>query len=490
MHEALDKTVKALKDPRSSTAKRQDDISAGLTSLALASAAGLAGWGFSQPAFHAAMASYFTGTSGSGTLAGGFGLAWGNIAGFFSGLSANVVAGSMIAAGPIPIIGWVAAGIGATFLTYKACQYINKHYGEAIGKWWKELPVADKAREAGHEVMNYIRAIPAVLSKFGSAVSGVVIGQMQAIDRMQSKGQVLADFLVSYRTEEEDDEKLTPQEALKLAAKLEEALVLSEVYECTYSRANEIDPEHLKTIIALKTQGLEGSEAVKAFGQDVADKWKAYAGPKGYELYEQIEIIPKVKARIAEMIGREPKFQRVAEPDNRESIAHLDKDDKKALRNSGETNSNKLRADLYNAQAAVVSAVKQQFRKKKDHHMSTVTYEHAVAIVQQAGEVLDKVQGNIKKQRQDAKKETSVYNRVSSAVSGITQMFKSRVHKGNPEHELSLDDKIDAQKAIVEKAKDLCENGNSFDDTAKNDLDAAVKRLQGLENSERNSYDI
>jgi hypothetical protein len=402
LHEALDKTVKALKDPRSSTAKRLDNISAGLTSLATAAAAGLAAWGISQPAFQAGVASYFTGTAGSATLQGGFGIAWGNIAGFFSGAAGNVAAGSMIAAGPIPIIGWVAAGIGATILAVKAYQYINKHYGEAIGKWWKELPVADKAREAGHEVMNYIRATPAALSKFGSAVGGVVRGQMQAIDRMQSKGQVLGDFLVSYRTEEEED-NLTPQEALELAAKLEEALILSEVYECTDSRANEINPEHLKTIIALKVQGLEGNNTATAFGKKFNDKLKAYAGPKGHELYEQTEIIPKVKARIAEMIGREPTFQRVAEPDNRESIAHLDKVDKQALRNSGEINSNKLKADLYNAQAEVVSAVKQQFRKGKKHHMSTVTYEHAVAIVQQADEVLDKVQGNIKKQRQDAK---------------------------------------------------------------------------------------
>ncbi|NCT57134.1 MAG: hypothetical protein GW760_05415 [Legionella sp.] len=356
-----------------------------------------------------AMGSWFTGTgsamgswfTGTGTAMGsGIVGTSGTIASWLVGTGLTIESG-LISAGLLTAAGALTAtGIGIIV---------------AIGVGL--LVAADHVFNQGRVRKASVKALGDAYNVSAKALGDMskgIVGLVQRVNADLARKRMLSDIL-PYEPNERTDRKLTPAEALALADKLEKALILSEVYECTSPRPNEVDPDHLKTIIALKIQGLEGLPASQEYGQSILGKFKAYEGPKGYQLYEQNEIIPKVKARIKEMIGKEPRFGRSPAPDNKESISHLANEDKNALYNASEEALGALQADLKTAQADVVSAVREQFKKGKEHHMSRLTHEHAVGIVQQADIVID----NIQEQRQTRVKEERKKAKVLSEQSKV-----------------------------------------------------------------------
>jgi hypothetical protein len=376
LHEALDDVVKTFKDPRSTTAKYLDNTSAALTSLATASAAGLAAWGLSQPAFHAAMTSYFTGTTGSATLQGGFGIAWGNISAFFGALGAGIsgagstaVAGAMLAAGPIPIIGWVAAGIGLTILAVAAYKYINKHYGDEIKEYFDaytlENTVTGPAKAVYNAVTNALGAGYHATTGFLSAVGGVLEGQRQAFDRMQAKDRLRADIFAYAPNEFGENSNLTKEECTEFATTLEEMLVLFEVQqEIDYFNGQEKDgikSNHLEHILRLRNLAQSKSEVA-----DNKEQQKRDLTALENEIQGQIEL------KISDMGGK---------------ALLTFKDGVIPSETRGELQ--KLYADLKESQQDVVDFIRDQFKKEKlndenHHHMLELTHKTALEMFREA----------------------------------------------------------------------------------------------------------
>jgi hypothetical protein len=184
---------------------------------------------------------------------------------------------------------------------------------------------------------------------------------IHTLDAAQAKFRVLTDILPYEQNG--DDANLTKDECIKLADKLENALVLSEVYE-SLDEINSVSNTHLNRIIDLRKQG----------GQNVAK----YSKLDGHNAYDKDVIAPKMADVMRQMLGKEPNQSKGS---TTELLSKANRSNLEQLSAGTWSNFNK---QLKHAQSELIECVRGQFKNGKDHHMGNGTYVQAVEVIQQA----------------------------------------------------------------------------------------------------------
>jgi len=184
---------------------------------------------------------------------------------------------------------------------------------------------------------------------------------IHTLDAAQAKFRVLTDILPYEQNG--NDANLTKDECIKLADKLENALVLSEVFE-SLDKINAVNPSHLNRIIDLRQQG----------GQNVAK----YSKLEGHNAYDKDVIAPKMADVMKNMLGKEPNQSKGS---TTELLSKANRSNLEQLSAGTWSNFNK---QLKHAQSELIESVRGQFKNGKDHHMGNGTYGQAVKVIEQA----------------------------------------------------------------------------------------------------------
>jgi|GEM_PF-2112625 len=203
------------------------------------------------------------------------------------------------------------------------------------------------------------------------------VALVKQVNADQAKNRMLTGIL-TYEQNGSDKTNLTQDEANNLAAKLENALVLSEIVEELKDPGeNVFEYKHLRKIIALKIQGekLDDGEASQ-FQQYLEE------GDKGLIKYADEHIRPAMETRA----------QAILETEDSRVLALGDIGKKRETGNTAVQNLNFLgvealqgfKQDVSQAQAELVDCVRQQFKAGKKHHMSGKSHGFAMDIINNA----------------------------------------------------------------------------------------------------------